>query len=126
MEPFKSNDLDSVKFCIIERHVCILYDRTANITSVNKLREAKKKNFRNYHQHKFLSSSIQEDLIYQASIGLNCMKSNIDPPDPSYYGWNQHECRVVLHWTDLPPISAECSALLKCGCKNMPFCLKNC
>ena len=53
------------------------------------------------------------------------MKSNIDPPDPSYYGWNQHESRFVPHWTDLPPISAECTALLKCGCKNMQFCLKN-
>ena len=52
--------------------------------------------------------------VYQASIWLKCMENKVDPPDPSNFGWRLEESRFVPHWTNLPPISTECSALLKC------------
>ena len=71
IQPFETINLESEKFQIIERYVCILYDRTTNITSVNKLRESMflKKSSHNYLQLKLLSFSIQEDASTKLAYG---------------------------------------------------------
>ena len=125
IHPFETIILESEKFQIIGKYVCILYDRTTNITSVNKLRESMfpRKEF-SPTQAALLQHARR--FVYQASIWLKCMENKVDHRNPSNFGWRREESRFVTHWTNLPPISTECSALLKCGCKSIPLCSKNC
>ena len=91
IHPFETIILESEKFQIIEKYVCILYDRTTNITSVNKLRESMfpKKEFSQLTQAALFQHARRS--VYQASIWLKCMENKVDPPDPSNFGWRREE-----------------------------------
>ena len=128
IQPFGQITIDSERFQMIETFICILYNRTTSITSVNEMREAL------FTTVEFMNLPPTQDAlyqhvlraVYQASIWLICMEVLISVPNPAQYGWIKVGDRYVPLWTLLPPISAECSALLKCGCKTIPFCSKNC
>ena len=128
IQPFETINFESEKFKIIERFVCLLYERTTDLTLVNKLRESMfpKKEFSQIPPTQGALLQHTKRCIYQASIWLKCMENIINAPDPSHFGWVCQENIFIPHWTDLPPISAECSALLHCGCKSMPLCSRNC
>ena len=121
IQPFEKITIDSERFQMIETFVCILYDRTTSITSVNEMREALFPTLEFMKLPPTQGALYQHVLraVYQASIWLLSMDILINAPNPTQYGWILVDGRYVPLWTLLPPISAECSALLKCGCKSM-------
>ena len=128
IHPFENISLESERFHTIEKFVCILYSRTTNIASVNEMRENifPKLEFSQLPPtQEALYQHVQRS-VYQASIWLRCTNQLINAPTPTSYGWKRVDDQYEPLWTSLPPISTECNALLKCGCKSLPFCSKNC
>ena len=128
IHPFENIKIDSEKFQIIERFVCILYSRTTNITLVNEMREDifPKLEFSQLPPTREALYQHVQRSVYQCSIWLRCMDRLINAPTATLHGWKKVDERYEPLWTSLPPISAECNALLKCGCKTPPFCSNNC
>ena len=128
IHPFENIGIDSEKFQIIERFVCILYSRTTNITLVNEMREDifPKLEFSQLPPTREALYQHVQRSVYQCSIWLRCMDRLINAPTATLHGWKKVDERYEPLWTSLPPISAECNALLKCGCKTPPFCSNNC
>ena len=106
IEPFEEIETSTERFEIIERYVCILYNRTTAQTSINKLRELlfSKKEFSMLPPIPAALLQHVRRSVYQSSIWLKSLDCMIHASDPS----------------------EECSVLLKCGCKAIPICQKNC
>ena len=118
---------------VIWKHWCKfwkiqLYGRTTDITSVNKLRESMFPNLESANLPPTQDALLQhlKRAIYPASIWLQSTIWKINAADPCDYGWKRESGKYFPLWMTLPPVSNECNALLKCGCKSIPLCSKNC
>ena len=64
--------------------------------------------------------------VYQASIWTESLKPVIAAPSPDGFGWYKSDSGWHPIWTTVPAASVACRELIKCGCKAVPMCGKNC
>ena len=101
IQPFGKITIDSERFQMIETFICILYNRTTSIKSVNEMSEAL------FTTVEFMNLPPTQDAlyqhvlraVYQASIWLLCMEVLINAPNPAQYGWIKVGDRYVPLWT---------------------------
>ncbi len=128
--PFKPMSVDSPLFQVIEQFVCNLYDNTTLFGSVNDLR---KDLFpRKVHMMPNLpptqAALIQHTnrSVYQASIWLMSLKTEMNVPSPDAFGWSKKGNTWEPLWTTLPDAAKFCRQLIKCSCKAEPLCSRRC
>lgn len=121
---------DSSAFSLMERYTCVLYDKATDLSKVNELRKY-------LFSHKCLSMKdipptqaalLQHSnrAVYQASIWSNSLQAIQAAPSPKEYGWVESDQTWTPLWTRLPEAAKVCRELLKCGCKAVPLCSRNC
>ncbi len=99
---------------VIERFVCITYERCTDAVKVNTLREElfTKRPLGNLPPTRAALFQHTKRAIYQASIWASSARHIIGAPDPSNWGW-------------IPDASNAISVLVKCGCKSDRPCRTN-
>ena len=125
---FVPHDTSSPVFSVIEQFTCAMCDSTTQHSKVNDLR-----------QELFLTRvKLMERLpptqnallqhvnrcVYQASIRTESLKPVIAAPSRDGFGWSDTGWHPI--WTTVPDAAVACTELIKCGCKAVPMCGKNC
>ena len=54
------------------------------------------------------------------------LKPVIAAPSPDDFGWYKSDTGWHPIWTMVPAAALACRELIKCGCKAVPMCRKNC
>ena len=125
-------EVGSHSFHLLERYVCVLYDHTTEHTLVNDLRQDLFAQGKNVKMMQSLPPT-QDALclhvnrsLYQASIWLSCLESRQNVPSPEAFGWLKAGDNWKPVWTTLPEAAKSCRELIRCGCKALPICMRNC
>ena len=117
-----SSDPEENDLLVMERFICLVYDKNTELSEVNHLR-----------QHLFASKMRQVGhipptkaalkyhlmrCILQARIWFQMNRKNVENLDPASYGWIRNQLNQWKPlWTDLPPIG-QSRVFVKCGCKD--------
>lgn len=127
--PFVPLETSSPVFRLIEQFTCAMYDNTTHHSKVNYLRQDL---FPNRVKLMERLPPTQNALlqhvnrcVYQASIWTESLKPVIAAPSPAGFGWSKSDTGWHPIWTTIPA-AAACKELIKCGCKAVPMCVKNC
>ncbi|KAG0710799.1 hypothetical protein GWK47_022057 [Chionoecetes opilio] len=127
---FVPQDTSSPVFSVIEQFTCAMYDSTTQHNKVNDLRQEL---FPNRVKLMERLPPTQNALlqhvnrcVYQASIWTESLKPVIAAPSPDGFGWSKSDTGWHPIWTTLPAAAVACRELIKCGCKAVPMCARNC
>lgn len=107
----------------LERYVILLYDRTSDMTDVNRARKhlfAKGRQLDRIPPTKAALLEHAKRSAYQAGhVWAQSLVANQQLPQPSAWGWTEiTENRWIPFWTALPEASKSCKELIKCNCKK--------
>ncbi|KAG0720345.1 hypothetical protein GWK47_006835 [Chionoecetes opilio] len=127
---FVPQDTSSPVFSVIEQFTCVMYDSTTQHSKVNDLRQEL---FPNRVKLMERLPPTQNALlqhvnrwVYQASIWTESLKPVIAAPSPDGFGWSKSDTGWHPIWTTLPAAAVASRELIKCGCKAVPMCARNC
>lgn len=149
-QPFVPLSIQSELFETLEWFICVLYDKTTDINSVNDMRQElfsrhsklmenipptqvmdmliKLLCKKNINFVFFLQAALLQHCnraVYQCSIWSRSLQNMQNPPTPDAFGWKKGGMWIPL-WTDLPEAAKASRELLKCGCKAIPLCTRKC
>lgn len=107
----------------LEKYVVMMYDRSSAATDVNEARlDLFARKQRSYDAIPPTRDALREHskrAAYQAGI---IWGQTTDPnpqiSSPAQWGWTARGDIWQIHWTNLPPVTADCQELTKCACKK--------
>ena len=115
-----SCDPDESDLLIIDRFVCLVYDKNTDISEVNQLRQhlfaSKMRQVAHIPPTKAALKYHLMRCILQARIWYQMDQKIINNLDPALFRWKKfNQWKPV--WTDLPPIG-QSRVFVKCSCKD--------
>jgi len=127
---FVPHDTSSPVFSVLEQFTCAMYDSTTQHSKVNDLRQelfpTRVKLMERLSPTQNALLQRVNRCVYQASIWTESLKPVIAAPSPDGFGWYKSDTRWHPIWTTVPAAAVACRELIKCGCKAVPVCGKNC
>ena len=128
---FVPQDTSSPVFSVLEQFTCAtMYDSTTQHSKVNDLRQelfpTRVKLMERLSPTQNALLQRVNRCVYQASIWTESLKPVIAAPSPDGFGWYKSDTGWHLIWTTVPAATVACTELIKCGCKVVPVCGKNC
>ena len=113
-----SNPCDN-DFQVLERFVCLLYDKNTELSEVNPARQQLFSKIRQVENIPPTQNALKYHMmrsLLQARIWSQMDCKEIQMLDPAQYGWKMEEIWKP-YWTDLPPIG-QSRKFQKCSCKD--------
>ena len=106
---------------VLERLVCVMYDRSSTFTNVNDCRRYLFTKMLRSIENCPPTSNVLENHVksaqLQSSIWTSGLISDSESIDPLKWGW-QKKRRIFEHvWSTLPKVADVCMELKRCKCK---------
>ncbi|KAK3881450.1 hypothetical protein Pcinc_014106 [Petrolisthes cinctipes] len=126
---FVPQDTSSPVFSVIEQFTCAMYDSTTQHNKVNDLQQELFPNRVKLMERLPPTQNALQHVnrcVYQASIWTEGLKPVTAAPSPDGFGWSKTDTGWHPIRTTVPAAAVACRELIKCGCKAVPMCVKNC
>ena len=119
----------TTEFQKLERFVSILYDKTNDSGSVNKVRKylfaQKSREIENIPPTADALEEHAKRAVYQAShVWRQSLVHQQELPSPAIFGWKRKGDSWIPNWMKLPVVQTACTELISCHCKSS--CKGNC